>query len=1123
MPSTQTAEHSQTLLVVHANASAGRLHLWAESSLNADAHASDSTESGNDRVHPGTIDSHSLLEVLRPLLTEDGAAKCDELRLLLPGHIGTPLQSPQLAHWTGHASRQSDVLEAAAFSEWRVSTVSIDADHAPRILERIAELSRQDHDHAFDDEAHPATSDHLPTIVLAGDSVRWALGAARLAVSLLVEQRFVPMLLQDEGGNLQASWRPWFSDEATAQRAAKLLSAMPSSARAHIDELEHSGWAITTSFIGSIVDAAARRVLDQEHLSSALSGKRAQPGDPHVQWLKGLLETPGDVHSAPSDPARMFRSVRHWIGGLEDRGISGEWRLRLSLHEPLLFDTGDGAEQFFGTPGDEVLWSITFALESVENPNAVLEAEDLWVLRGDSCTIEGLRLDNPKELLLAELARAARLYKPLEAALAESEPTIIDLPTTKAYEFLREIAPLLEEQGFAVHRPLWWDTPAARIGGRLSIQSPDMEPDALSGGTPGAVGTARLGLNALVSYEWNLAIGETPLTLKEFENLANQKSPLVRINGQWVEVRPEDVKAAVEFIHANPGGQMKIGDALRMAFGGGVSQAGLPILGIDATGWAATLLSDMENRAMSLVEVPEGFKGELRPYQQKGLSWLAFLDQMGLGPCLADDMGLGKTIQLIALLVLERNQHKQAIEAGLKEDPVGPTLLVVPMSIVGNWLREAKKFAPSLKLMIHHGADRETGDHFVKEATSHDVIITTYALAHRDRDLLSRVQWHRVVLDEAQNIKNPSAKQSQAVRQLDAPRRIALTGTPLENRLSELWSIIDFCNPGFLGTPGEFRRTFSIPVERYRDKQRAQQLRQLVQPFILRRLKTDPTVISDLPDKLESKEFCRLTTEQAQMYEATVKEMLGEVERAEGIRRRGIVLTTLIRLKQICNHPTLLLKETDDDEATITEGVPQASRSGKCIRLLEMVDEVISSGDQALVFTQFRQMGHLLSGMIRHAFDRDVLFLHGGVPQKQREQMVERFQKADGSAPIFLLSLKAGGVGLNLTAASHVFHFDRWWNPAVENQATDRAFRIGQKKTVNVHKFMVGGTLEERIDQMIESKVALAQDIIGSGEDWLTELSTAQLRDVLQLRPDAYDEPQPAFVPSGADFEDAAD
>ncbi|GAB4514708.1 MAG: hypothetical protein Tsb0013_19080 [Phycisphaerales bacterium] len=464
-------------------------------------------------------------------------------------------------------------------------------------------------------------------------------------------------------------------------------------------------------------------------------------------------------------------------------------------------------------------------------------------------------------------------------------------------------------------------------------------------------------------------------------------------------------------------------------------------------------------------------------------------------------MGLGKTIQLLALLQHEKNDARAQ---GL---PTTPTLLVVPMSIVGNWTREANKFAPGLGVLVHHGVERKSGDAFVEAAGDADIVITTYALAHRDHDLLERVPWGRLVLDEAQNIKNASAKQSQAVRSLDAPRRIALTGTPLENRLSELWSIIDFCNPGFLGTSGEFRRTFGVPIERHRDKHKAERLRRLVRPFILRRLKTDPKVISDLPEKVETREYCRLTPEQATLYESAVKNMLTEVDRSEGIRRRGVVLTALIRLKQICNHPQLVAKANaqaaGDEDYEAPTGPVAASRSGKCIRLVELLEEVIASDEQALVFTQFRQMGHALQSMLRHTFDRDVLFLHGGTPQKQREKLVERFQKADGSAPIFLLSLKAGGVGLNLTAASHVFHFDRWWNPAVENQATDRAFRIGQTKTVNVHKFVVSGTLEERIDQMIESKMALAEDVIGSGEDWLTELDSAQLEEILRLRPEA--------------------
>ena len=461
--------------------------------------------------------------------------------------------------------------------------------------------------------------------------------------------------------------------------------------------------------------------------------------------------------------------------------------------------------------------------------------------------------------------------------------------------------------------------------------------------------------------------------------------------------------------------------------------------------------------------------------------------------CLADDMGLGKTIQLLALLVHEREEAERRGEA------VDPTLLVAPMSVIGNWMHETRRFAPGLKVLVHHGVDRLTGDALVEEAESSDLIVTTYALAHRDRETLERVRWGRVVLDEAQFVKNPQAKQSQAVRAIEAPRRIALTGTPVENRLTELWSIMDFLNPGFLGPVGTFRKKFAVPIERYHDQAKSERLRALVRPFILRRVKTDPNVVSDLPEKIETKEFCHLTSEQASLYESCVKRMLSDVDQSEGIHRRGVVLAALIRLKQICNHPSQMLK--DHDFASSKPVDPR--RSGKCVRLLEQLDEALSEGDQALVFTQFRQMGHLLSTMLRHELGREVMFLHGGTPQGQRQKMVDQFQSGDNKAPILILSLKAGGVGLNLTAATHVFHYDRWWNPAVENQATDRAYRIGQTRTVQVHKYVVRGTLEERIDEMIESKTELAENIIGAGERWLTELDTDQLRDILTLRADA--------------------
>jgi SNF2 family DNA or RNA helicase len=744
-----------------------------------------------------------------------------------------------------------------------------------------------------------------------------------------------------------------------------------------------------------------------------------------------------------------------------------------------------------------------------------LDAQDIWLLPGGgtgSASVEGMRIDSPQDVLLAELGRAARLYKKLETVLEDPEPESLELSTSEAYKFFRELRPLLIEQGFGVETPEWWDSPTIRLGAKLVVTSDDVDFARAGAGGPQPA-APRVGLNTLVDYKWQIAVGETTLTLEQFELLAAQHSPLVRLNGRWVEIRPEDLKAAVRFIGENPGGKMEVGRALRLAYASDIRETGVPIMGMEATGWVAKVFTDAgSNQMLPILNPPASFIGTLRPYQVKGLSWLAFLDTLGLGACLADDMGLGKTIQLLALLADERERVTEAKAAGVEIEAPGPTLLVVPMSVVANWVHEARRFTPTLRVLVHHGPERALGDLLVEKATNSDVVVTTYALVHRDREHLERIGWWRVVLDEAQNIKNPAAKQTRAVHAIDAPRRIALTGTPVENRLGELWSIMDFLNSEYLGTSGEFRRKFAVPVERYHDKHKAAQLRGLVQPFVLRRLKIDPAVISDLPEKVESKEYCYLTPEQAGLYQACVADMLGAADKASGIQRKGLVLAGLIKLKQICNHPAQFLKERSDESAAgegTPVGIPLPGRSGKCQRLIEMLDEVLAAGDKALVFTQFRQMGEILAGMLRRTFDRPVLFLHGGTTAAERQRMIEEFQGGPGGSgkvggpPIFVLSLKAGGVGLNLTAANHVFHFDRWWNPAVEAQATDRAYRIGQTRTVQVHKFVAGGTLEEKIDQMIEEKMVLASEIIGSGEAWLSELSTTQLRDLLALRSDA--------------------
>jgi hypothetical protein len=1030
--------------VVHAVFAGGRLHLWCEHAFRPVAAA----------VHPGAE---------RP---EWVGGEASEVTLRLPARAGAVLPSATLAMEMGLDPGMGDGL-----LEISVPTVAVDAGLAPEVLEDLAQR-------AEDSEGR---------LELGGGAVYFD-AAARLSRHLLAGHRFVPMMLQDEDGNLSASWWPWLADEMTARRVALLVSSMPAAARAVVDEHAHDGWSVSMAFLASVTDAICRRTLIGEEMTDTIES--ADPrADPQVAWLTGLLGRAEGVPAPSSQRSEITKRVRRWIGSLEERGESSAWRLGFRIAEPI----ADGLDAEIRQPDDSVRWSMSFFLESCVDPEVVVEAADVWLLSRDSVVVQGLTLDSPQELLMAELGRASRYDKKLEDVLDESEPIEIMLETKDAYRFLREVRPVLLEQGFAVHSPAWWDSPAGRLGARLRIESDPAELMMQQGGADAS--GPQLGLGTLVGYHWEIAIGDTTLTLHEFEQFATKSSPLVRIGGKWVEIRPEDVANAIKFIRENPGGQMELGEAMRMALASDPSQTGVPVTGLHATGWVASIFGGGGSEGVALqlpvLETPVLFRGTLRPYQQRGLSWMAFMERFGFGACLADDMGLGKTVQLIALL-----QHERAAANGAA---VAPTLLVVPMSVIGNWVKETERFAPELKVLVHHGPERLQGEAFIEQTKVHDLILTTYALINRDRDFFEKVPWGRMVLDEAQFVKNPQAKQSQAVRAIPAPKRIALTGTPVENRLSELWSIMDFLNPGYLGPAGNFRRKFSVPIERHRDRSKMDKLRGLVRPFILRRVKTDPTVVADLPEKLESREWCPLTSEQAALYESCVKRMLTEVEQSEGIHRRGLVLAALIKLKQICNHPAQMLKDQDPNAGRIID----PSRSGKCVRILEMLDEILSEGDQSLIFTQFRQMGHLLSGMLRHELGREVLFLHGGTPQGQRQKMIETFQEATGKNPILILSLKAGGVGLNLTAATHVFHFDRWWNPAVENQATDRAFRIGQTRTVQVHKFVVRGTLEERIDEMIESKTELAENIIGAGERWLTELDTDQLRDLLALRADA--------------------
>ncbi|HEY3080998.1 MAG TPA: DEAD/DEAH box helicase [Chloroflexota bacterium] len=889
-----------------------------------------------------------------------------------------------------------------------------------------------------------------------GDDLRfWGL-AARFGGELLARELVVPGLGRRADGDFQSIWRPILTP-AERRRLRALVDAMPPACRAvvadGVSEAVPAG-ELVEGFVGAVVDALARSWLAEAAWPEARwMSRQGMPSGP-ARWLESLsANRPAGARLA----ARRFGDLAPEVAAWSDAALGGRsasFRGALRLHPPR---------------ADDDRWRLDYLLQAADDPTVLIPAARVWRIDATVARLAGRRVVEPQELLLADLARAGREFAPIAASLTEPRPGGVDLTPEEAYAFLREAAPTLAEQGQAVLLPGWWTRGAARrrLGLRLALHP----------GPTDRVGEGGFGLQALVDYDWRVALGDELLTPAEFERLVEQKLPLVQIGGEWVELRPEDVERIVRFWREHPGaargdGALSLAQALRLAASG--DDQAPPVEIADATGWLEPLLEG----ARRLEELPEpsDFVGELRHYQRRGYAWLRFMRQLGLGACLADDMGLGKTIETIAALLDQKTP---------------PVLIVCPTTVLGNWVRELARFAPGLRVLVHHGPGRAGEAEFAEAAAGHDVVLTTYALVHRDEALLGALTWATIVLDEAQNVKNPAARTSRAVRRLPTGHRVALTGTPVENRLGELWAIMEFLNPGFLGSAEGFRRRFSLPIERGGDAGRAEELRRLVGPFVLRRLKTDPNVIQDLPDKLELKTYPPLTREQASLYEAVVQDMLARIGDKEGVERRGLVLAALTKLKQVCNHPAHFLGE--GGERTL------AGRSGKLTRLEEMLEEAIAAGDHTLVFTQFAEWGGRLRAYLPERLGTEVLYLHGGTPAHERDRLVERFQQTDGP-PVFVLSLRAGGTGLNLTRANRVIHYDRWWNPAVEAQATDRAFRIGQKRDVLVHAFVCAGTLEERIDELIESKRALAETVIGTGESWLTELSTAELREIVTLR-----------------------
>lgn len=725
-------------------------------------------------------------------------------------------------------------------------------------------------------------------------------------------------------------------------------------------------------------------------------------------------------------------------------------------------------------------WHVDVLVQDTEEPSVVVDASTLWDAESPF---------SPAAIaeLLAGLGKAVRIAPELGELLESARAASLEVTSEVALQFVRTRIEALTEAGIGVRLPGWWSR-RERLRLRARVKSKKSSRSGADTATQGG-----FGFDEIVSFEWEAALGGRKITKAELKSLtdaaANQQS-LVRVRGEWVELDAHDLAAIAKLVGSK--GEATASELLRSGLGlDGLAlpagASGLDGLDVVADGWLGDLLDGALHSSVAPIDDPVDFHGALRPYQQRGAGWMLFLGRLGLGACLADDMGLGKTAQLIATLLV---------------DPLpAPTLVVCPVSVLGNWQRELERFAPTLRVKVHHGNDRlrfqdvnmggDPEDTRADYRADADVVLTTYSLVPRDLELLQSVRWGRMVLDEAQQVKNPGTAQSKAIRLLQADRKVALTGTPVENRLSELWSLMHVLNPGLLGTAAEFKRRFAVPIERDHDQAATDLLRRLTSPFVLRRLKTDTSIIDDLPDKIETTEHCPLTKEQASLYRAIVDDLLVQADEATGIGRRGLVLAGITKLKQVCNHPAHFGRD----------GSTLAGRSGKLNRVEELLDEIIEAGDKVLCFTQFAEWGELLVPHLAKRYGRDPLWLHGGVRRPLRDGMVAQFQDPEGP-PIFLLSLKAGGTGLNLTAASHVIHLDRWWNPAVENQATDRAFRIGQKRTVLVHKLVSTGTIEERIDEMINAKRALAESVVGTGEQWITELDTAELRNVISLRGD---------------------
>jgi hypothetical protein len=892
-----------------------------------------------------------------------------------------------------------------------------------------------------------------PSDLELGGSTRATFAILALANRSVTEGLLHPQL-QHGGRTWLAYWGATI-DESVQEALDEIAAALPAVCA---DAFDGDKNALVHDLYACAVDQIARDRLRSAGVRLGNRLARSRPSAPEL-LLDGLTSTEPELPPHAGLGA-LERRLTDWVDRGLERRSPAPWLLSLHLDERADAELGGSSAVVLE------LW-----LQAADDPTLALPTSLLH--DGGDGVFGFLRSADPRIAVHRQLGLIEPVLAEGGLAFDPVEPTTIDLDDDGVRFVLREAIPRLEALGVPVLLPRNWVSSSSRLRVNLTATS--------SGGRSSGLFTS----DSLARFDWKLAIGDTTLTEEELAELAAAKEPLIRVHGRWHTLRRSEVERALLFLERRREGSVV--DLVRAVSGVEVEDAGLELGDVVLDDTLGELLAGGDDREFHPLATPKGMTYPLFPFQERGHGWLRLLGDLGIGAILADDMGLGKTVQAIAMLTSEREQFGA--------DAFGPTLVVCPMSITRQWAREIERFAPSLRVHVHHGGERLTGEALASVARESDVVITSYDIATRDIDALAPVTWDRLLLDEAQDVKNPATKRARALRRLQARRMIAMTGTPIENRLDELWAIMDIVNPGLLGSRERFQRTFARPIEAHGDTRALERLRAMVQPFILRRPKDGPEVELELPKITVTKEYCQLTVEQASLYRATVDRWMPRIEEhGRSFGRRGAVLAMLSQLKQVCNHPEMLL----------ATGRPLEGRSGKLERLVQLL-EAMPRDDKALVFTQYPGFDRLVPHL-RKRLGREIGFFHGGLPARQRDELVASFAAADGPS-VLVISIRAGGRGLNLPAANHVFHFDRWWNPAVEQQATDRAYRFGQRKDVFVHSLICTATLEERIDELLDSKRELAEKVIaGRTDDWLGELDLDAIRAAVSLSPTSVEE-----------------